>query len=109
VSLTDLQAIAKCNDPADRSMICTALADGTAKTAADALTQKKLKNAPGSAVKEPADLDARRIADAFARASKEGQRRFVRDQSAILREFLDANDAAQTGIATFSARNRKAD
>lgn len=110
VTLTDLQAIAKCGDPADRSMICTALADGTAKTAADALAQKKLKDRPGDAIKDPADVDAARIADAFARASKEGQRRFVRDQIGQLRALLAQHDNADTpaSIVPFSSRKRDA-
>ena len=96
VSLSDLQTLAKCGDPADRKMICTALSGGTAKSAAEALAQKKLRDRPGDAVKDPADTDANRIADAFARASKEGLRRFVRRHEDVLRELLADLDRGQS-------------
>lgn len=85
VTLSDLQTIAKCGAPTERRDIVSALANGTARSARDALTQKRH---PGAAVKDPVEKDLKKISDAFARASKEAQRRFVRAHSESLHALL---------------------
>ncbi len=86
VTLADLQTLAKCGVEADRRAICAALAAGEAKSAKAALTARHAK--PGDAARQPADLDARRLADAFARASQEGRKRFARDHLEALQKLI---------------------
>ncbi|MCZ4258645.1 ParB/RepB/Spo0J family partition protein [Sulfitobacter sp. G21635-S1] len=86
VTLADLQTLAKCGVEADRRAICAALAAGEAKSAKAALTARYAK--PGDVARQPADLDARRLADAFARASQEGRKRFARDHLEALQKLI---------------------
>lgn len=86
VTLADLQTLAKCGVEADRRAICAALAAGEAKSAKAALTARNAK--PGDVARQPADLDARRLADAFARASQEGRKRFARDHLEALQKLI---------------------
>jgi len=86
VTLADLQTLAKCGVEADRRAICAALAAGAAKSAKAALTARHAK--PGDVARQPADLDARRLADAFARASQEGRKRFARDHLEALQKLI---------------------
>lgn len=85
VTLSDLQTIAKCGKPIDRFDIVSALSNGTARTAKEALNQKKH---PGEANKDPVEADLKKMSDAFARASKEARRRFARSHSDTLRALL---------------------
>lgn len=94
VTLSDLQVIAKCPGDAARREICQALHTGTAKSAAEAVRRHK---APGAAIKDPTEDARGRIADAWARASKEARRRFAGDYRAELLELLGISDAAPTG------------
>lgn len=86
VTLADLQTLAKCGVEADRRAICAALAAGEAKSAKAALTARHAK--PGDVARQPADLDARRLADAFARASQEGRKRFARGHLEALQKLI---------------------
>lgn len=86
VTLADLQTLAKCGVEADRRAICAALAAGEVKSAKAALTARHAK--PGDVARQPADLDARRLADAFARASQEGRKRFARDHLEALQKLI---------------------
>ena len=94
VTLSDLQVIAKCPGDAARREICQALHTGTAKSAAEAVRRHK---APGAAIKDPTEDARGRIADAWARASKEARRRFACDYRTELLELLGISDAAPTG------------
>ena len=94
VTLSDLQVIAKCPGDAARRQICQALHTGTAKSAAEAVRRHK---APGAAIKDPTEDARGRIADAWARASKEARRRFACDYRTELLELLGISDAAPTG------------
>lgn len=74
VTLKDLQVIAK-STPTDRYFIVEMLADGRAKSAADALRQSR--EAPAALA--DADLKYSRLLDAWGRASIETRRRFVQE------------------------------
>lgn len=86
VTLADLQAIAKCGNPVDRYDICDALAEGKAKSAAAFL--KARQALPGAAVKDPVEESLKRLQDAWARASTEARKRFVRSRNAELFNML---------------------
>ncbi|MDK3072726.1 ParB N-terminal domain-containing protein [Sedimentitalea sp. JM2-8] len=85
VSLADLQVIAKVGNPVDRYDIVEALSEGAAKSAKEVM---KRKSAPGAAVKDPIQDAFKRLRDAWQRAPKEAQRRFVRDYHAELHPIL---------------------
>lgn len=98
VTHSDLQTIAKLTSSADQDTVVKALSEGTAKSAAKALSEAKAK--PGDAVKKPIDFALRKLEDAFARAPREAQRRFVRDHADLLRELLaDLGEPEITQVA----------
>ncbi|WP_405112621.1 hypothetical protein L0Z65_04120 [Phaeobacter sp. BS52] len=86
VQFKDLEHIAKCGEQADRSAICAALGDGTAKSAKEVLDRKK---APGAALKTPVEQQFSKLADAFIRASKEARRQFVAQYGDVLSELIE--------------------
>ena len=86
VSLSDLQTLAKCGEPADRKMICAALAEGKAKSAAEAL--RNHRSDPGADQRQAVDIEANKIRDVFRRVSQEGRKRFVRDQLKELQALI---------------------
>ncbi|KXF92114.1 ParB/RepB/Spo0J family partition protein [Phaeobacter inhibens] len=93
VQFKDLEHIAKCGEQADRTAICAALGDGTAKSAKEVLDRKK---APGAALKTPVEQQFSKLADAFIRASKEARRQFVAQYGDVLSELIeDAKGGAQ--------------
>lgn len=105
VTLADLQTIAKCTNSSDRQLICTALSNGTAKSAKAALDAKSAK--PGDAKQSPADQQAKALKDAWARASMSARRQFVEDHFEALEKLL-VHGAGPAEIVTFKARDREA-
>jgi ParB family chromosome partitioning protein len=93
ITLADLQIIAKCGEVEDRKAICDALAAGDAKSAAAALKARRAR--PGDAIRSAADNEYRKLMDAYARASKEARRRFVRDKAGDLEALLAECNAAE--------------
>ncbi|MFV1933210.1 ParB/RepB/Spo0J family partition protein [Phaeobacter gallaeciensis] len=85
IQFKDLEHIAKCGEQADRTAICAALGEGTAKSAKEVLDRKK---APGAALKTPVEQQFSKLADAFARASKEARRKFVAQYSGALLDLM---------------------
>ena len=103
VRLEDLQVLAKCNNAQDRDTICEALSTGSSKSAKEALAVAHAK--PGDKLKDNKPDHLRKMADAWARASKAQRRQFVEDLREPLEELLSELDAA-SGVAEF--RSRKA-
>ncbi len=105
VTLSDLQTLAKIGEPEQRSQVCTALSEGTAKNAAGAL--RALNARPGDKVRSDADQKYRKLADAYARCGKPARRRFVQEHEDELRALLDelANEGGD--VVTFTARARE--
>lgn len=102
VQLNDLEFLGRQGDASDRRAICEALSQGTAKNARAALRAHfKL---PGNALATMADQHWRKLADTWARASKEARRRFVRDHADTLHELLDELDAPRGEILSFESR-----
>lgn len=100
-TLADLQVIAKCNGADEKAQVCAALAEGQVKTAAQALARL----AGGQKAEKPSKHDAefRALNDAFSRASKAVQRRFVEANADTLRALLA--DAETTGeVVAFKRR-----
>jgi ParB family chromosome partitioning protein len=75
VQFKDLEHIAKCGEPEDRSAICMALGDGSAKTAKEVLDRKK---AAGAQVQSTTGQQVSKLKDAYSRAKKAARKEFVR-------------------------------
>ncbi|WP_162930189.1 ParB/RepB/Spo0J family partition protein [Pseudophaeobacter sp. EL27] len=75
VQFKDLEHIAKCGEPEDRSAICMALGDGSARTAKEVLDRKK---AAGSQVQSTTGQQVSKLKDAYSRAKKAARKEFVR-------------------------------
>jgi ParB family chromosome partitioning protein len=75
VQFKDLEHIAKCGEPADRSAICMALGNGSAKTAKEVLDRKK---AAGAQVQSTTGQQVSKLKDAYSRAKKVARKEFVR-------------------------------
>lgn len=73
VTLADLQAISKVSDDHIRSQVCIDMANGTAKSAVDAMRRWSEK-AP---IKDPVEAAFKALRQAWARAPKEARRRFI--------------------------------
>jgi len=99
VQFKDLELIAKCGDPAERSKICAALGDGSAKSAKEVLERKK---APGAKALSPSDQHYAKLLDAWARAPKAAQRSFIRDKADELRELLGDLETETAEVVSFS-------
>ncbi|WP_044008637.1 ParB/RepB/Spo0J family partition protein [Leisingera methylohalidivorans] len=85
VQFKDLEHIAKCSAEADRSAICIALGQGEAKSAKEALNRMK---SPGDPVQSTPEMQASKLSDAFARASKAARLEFVRRNGEELAALL---------------------
>ncbi|WP_205879952.1 ParB/RepB/Spo0J family partition protein [Leisingera sp. NJS201] len=85
VQFKDLEHIAKCGAQADRSAICTALGQGKAKSAKEALDRMKT---PGEPVQSTPEMQASKLSDAFARAAKAARLEFVRRNGEELAALL---------------------
>jgi ParB family chromosome partitioning protein len=75
VQFKDLEHIAKCGEPEDRSAICTALGTGDAKSAKEVLDRKK---AAGAQVQSTTGQQVSKLKDAYSRAKKAARKEFVR-------------------------------
>ena len=90
ITLKDLAEIAKISQPTDRYEVVEALAEGRAKSAADA--RRAIAASEGSAgpVEDPIEAALKALKTAWSRAPKEARRRFCRDHgdeiSAVLFE-----------------------
>jgi ParB family chromosome partitioning protein len=85
VQFKDLEHIAKCGEPEDRSAICMALGTGDAKSAKEVLVRKK---AVGSQVQSPTGQQVSKLKDAYSRAKKAARKEFVRLHCDELIELL---------------------
>lgn len=90
VTLSDLQALGKCGDAADRRAVCEVLSRGEAKNAKAAL--EGLKAGPSKDAVSPIDAETLKIKGAWARASKAARRRFAEDHRAELEALLKQGD-----------------
>lgn len=108
VQFKDLEAIAKCGDPADRTAICVALGAGESKSAKDVLDRKKQ---PGAAISDPVEDALKKLQDAWVRAPQATRGRFVRDRADELRALLpvEPSEATKNGeVVDFtSARSER--
>lgn len=86
VQFSDLETIAKCADPTERTEICAALGDGSAKSAKEVLKRKAAPNAPKNSA---SDERLSKLLDAWARAPMKARRSFVEQKADELRELLD--------------------
>ncbi|MEP4034902.1 ParB N-terminal domain-containing protein [Pseudophaeobacter sp.] len=75
VQFKDLEHIAKCGEPEDRSAICMALGTGEAKSAKEVLDRKK---AAGAQVQSTTGQQVSKLKDAYSRAKKAARKEFVR-------------------------------
>lgn len=75
VQFKDLEHIAKCGEPEDRSAICVALGTGEAKSAKEVLDRKK---AAGAQVQSTTGQQVSKLKDAYSRAKKAARKEFVR-------------------------------
>ncbi|SFQ13716.1 ParB/RepB/Spo0J family partition protein [Roseivivax halotolerans] len=77
VSLADLQAIGKITNPPERYHVVGALAEGTAKSAADARRSWKARDLPKTETPSPAEKLLDQLWKLWSRASSGVKRRFV--------------------------------
>jgi ParB family chromosome partitioning protein len=87
VSHSDLQTIAKLTSSDDQDAVCIALSEGTAKSASEAMSQRRAK--PGDAIRSDADKKYMALADAFVRAPMAAKRRFAKEYGDELRGLMD--------------------
>ncbi len=92
VTLKDLTEIAKISQPTDRYDVVRALAEGSAKSASEAL--RGLKAPAAAAVKVPVDVAFKGLLAAWHRAPMAARRRLVDELAPVLREMLAAEGAA---------------
>ena len=92
VTLKDLTEIAKISQPTDRYDVVRALAEGSAKSASEAL--RGLKAPAAAAVKDPVDVAFKGLLAAWHRAPMAARRRLVDELAPVLREMLAAEGAA---------------
>lgn len=85
VTLADLQVIAKAT-PDERPIICREMSQGKVKSAKEVLDRCKH---PGAKAGTPADLELRKLDDAWACAFNAARRRFVDAHAAELRDLSD--------------------
>ena len=86
VTLKDLTEIAKISQPTDRYDVVRALAEGSAKSASEAL--RGLKAPAAAAVKDPVDVAFKGLLAAWHRAPMAARRRLVDELAPVLREML---------------------
>ena len=92
VTLKDLTEIAKISQPTDRYDVVRALAEGSAKSATEAL--RGLKAPAAAAVKDPVDVAFKGLLAAWHRAPMAARRRLVDELAPVLREMLAAEGTA---------------
>lgn len=90
ITLKDLAEIAKISQPTERYDVVEALAEGRAKSAADARRRFAAGAGRAAPVEDPVEAALKALKAAWARAPKEARRRFCRDHgneiSALLYE-----------------------
>lgn len=79
ITLKDLSEIAKINQPTERYDVVAALAEGRAKSAAEARRQWRTPAGEDAPVEDPVEAALKAVKSAWSRAGKEARRRFVRD------------------------------
>ncbi|KAF0674380.1 nuclease, partial [Profundibacterium mesophilum KAUST100406-0324] len=88
VTLKDLSVLAKLGESAERSHVIDALADGRARSAADARRQYDEANTPSKPVEDPMDAAFVKLQELWARTPKAARRRFVGAAHEELSELL---------------------
>ncbi len=92
VTMQDLKGLAKIREPGERSAVVRALAEGSAKSASEAL--RGLKAPAAAAVKDPVDVAFKGLLAAWHRAPMAARRRLVDELAPVLREMLAAEGTA---------------
>ena len=106
ITMDFLKDLNKVSEPEIRLGICNALANGTAKTARQALNNMK---APGAAIKDPVEEDLKRLNDAFQRASNKAKNQFVAERYEALQLLMDIaakRDSSPADVIPFKAHDR---
>lgn len=95
VSLTDLQVLSKIGDQHDRSQVCIALSNGTARSAAKALQARRAPDAGAAEDHGEHALEAafKALDDAWRRAPMAARKRF------LLERATEVWDAQNRGVA----------
>ena len=88
ITLKDLAEIAKINEPTDRYEVVEALAEGRAKSAADARRSIDASEGSGASIADPVEAALKALKTAWSRAPKEARRRFCRDHGDELAALL---------------------
>lgn len=88
VTLKDLGEIARIGNVAERYEVVETLAQGRAKSAADARRQWKAEQGLAAPVEDPVEAALKALKSAWTRAPKEARRRFVRDHGEALAALL---------------------
>lgn len=88
VTLKDLAEIAKIGPPTERYDVIAALAEGRAKSAADARRAWAVREGTRVAVEDPVETALKALKSAWSRAPKEARRRWVRDHADALHALL---------------------
>lgn len=86
VSVRDLQALSRMEDTHERSQVCIALSNGTAKTASQA--QGVVRGGDEEAVQHPTDAQFNALRSAWSRACVAARARFVEAHEADLAAYL---------------------
>jgi len=79
ITLKDLAEIAKISQPTDRYEVVEALAEGRAKSAADARRAIAASQGNAASLEDPVEAALKALKTAWSRAPKEARRRFCRD------------------------------
>lgn len=88
VTLKDLAEIAKIGQASERYEVVEALAEGRAKSAADARRRWAASEGKAAPVEDPVEAALKALKTAWSRAPKEARRRFCRDHGADLSALL---------------------
>lgn len=88
ITLKDLAEIAKIGETTERYEVVEALAEGRAKSAAEARRAWAVRDGRIAPVEDPVEAALKALKTAWSRAPKEAQRRFVRDLGEALSALL---------------------
>jgi len=100
VRLVDLMQIAKIGEDAERAKVCIALANGEAKSAAEARAKYRAERGEGPAPKDPFETALNALQSAWDRAPKAAKRQFVEmNLDALLPIVRDADLGAFKDLA----------
>ncbi|MCB1395943.1 MAG: ParB N-terminal domain-containing protein [Rhodobacteraceae bacterium] len=88
VTLKDLAEIARISQPTERYSVIAALAEGRAKSAADARRAWAAREGIAAPVEDPIETALKSLKAAWSRAPKEARRRFCRDHGAEVEALL---------------------